>query len=129
MIELIILLIIDPSIDGYIEQTLASIRSAEEFGADTSSLVERLEQVVDSMKDCLECRDDAKIELNSIIDEANSLREDAINDANLSAAYAYVSAAIIAILLSIVAIYVYNRWKIVEHEKFMNMRIREREEE
>ncbi|MEM4237464.1 MAG: hypothetical protein QW050_00575 [Candidatus Nitrosocaldaceae archaeon] len=130
MIELLIMLfIIDSSIDEHIEQAIISIKSAEEFGADTSSLVDRLKQTINVIEECKEGIENSKIELNSIIDDAKALREDAINSRNLSTAYSYILSVIIAVIISVIVVYTYNKWKLIEHKRFMSMRIKEREEE
>lgn len=129
MILLLILLLLNSmSLDDAIDRALESINAAEDAGAETSVLVDRMNKVLEQME-CDKCIDDIKAELASIIKEAEALRDEAISKKEMNAIFIYsIYVPIASFLVSFFALYVYDRWKVYDDNKFLSMRIKERED-
>ncbi|GIU71176.1 MAG: hypothetical protein KatS3mg003_0655 [Candidatus Nitrosocaldaceae archaeon] len=122
-ILLILLLIINNNLIDDIDLALESIRKAEDIGADTSILVDELNSILE----CEDCND-IKDRIKAIIDEADELRYQALANNSRVAVVTYLSAVIGAFLASFFGIYLYDLWLAYRDNRFLNMRIREKED-
>lgn len=120
---LLILLLINNNLIDDIDLALESIRKAEDVGADTSILIDELNSILEC-EDCIDKSDRIK----TIIDQADELRYEALANNSRVAVVIYLSAVIGAFLASFFGLYLYDLWLAYKENRFLNMRVRERED-